>query len=66
MIETLSAEYVMNILAAQGCKVEAADAAVIASNLSAQLNTAHADYEQLAFEVEPALFDAVIKLGAAR
>ncbi|MFM8547372.1 MAG: hypothetical protein ACKODB_07165 [Betaproteobacteria bacterium] len=61
-----SAQYVQETLAVQGCSVEAADAAVMAVTLAAQLEAAHADYESLSFEVEPAHFDVAIRQGAIR
>ncbi len=66
MSEDLSADFVQQLLAAQGCPINPADAALIAGNLSAQLRTAAPGYDALAFEVEPSGFDGAMRQGAIR
>ncbi|MFM7567097.1 MAG: hypothetical protein ACKO8O_00150 [Betaproteobacteria bacterium] len=66
MSDNLSPEFVEQMLAAQSCAVKIEDAALIAANLSAQLRTASAGYDTLAFEAEPSGFDVAMRQGAIR
>jgi hypothetical protein len=66
MTDDVSPEFIQQLLAAQGCQIAQADAALIAGNISAQLRIASPDYANLAFEVEPSGFDAAMRAGAIR
>lgn len=66
MEDNLSPGLIQQMLAALGCTIDDADAALIAANLSAQLRTAHSAYGELAFEAEPSGFDAAMRQGALR
>ena len=66
MQDELSPSFIRQLLAAQGCPIDEADAALIAANLGAQLRTAHQAYGDLAFEAEPSGFDAAMRQGAIR
>jgi len=66
MQDDLSPGFIQQMLAAQGCTIAPADAALIATNLGAQLRTAHDAYGELAFEAEPSGFDAAMRQGAVR
>jgi len=66
MKDDLSPGFIRELLAAQGCPIDEADAALIAANLGAQLRTAHHAYGELAFEAEPSGFDAAMRQGAIR
>jgi len=66
MQDNLSPGFIQQMLAAQGCTIADTDAALIATNLGAQLRTAHDAYGELAFEAEPSGFDAAMRQGAVR
>lgn len=66
MQDDLSSGFIRQLLAAQGCVIDEADAALIAVNLGAQLRTAHQAYGDLPFEAEPSGFDAAMRDGAIR
>ena len=63
---TISADYVRELLAAQGYPIAAEAAAAIAATLTIQLNNAAGAYGRLAFEVEPSGFSGSLNGGAAR
>lgn len=66
MQDDLSPVFIQQMLAAQGCAIDPADAALIATHLGVQLRTAHDAYGELAFEAEPSGFDAAMRQGALR
>ncbi len=66
MQDDLSPDFIQQSLAAQGCPIDEADASLIATNLGAQLRTAHHAYSELAFEAEPSGFDAAMRQGSIR
>ena len=66
MPDNLSPELIEQMLAAQSCAIKTEDAALIAANLGAQLRTASAGYDALAFEAEPSGFEVAMRQGAIR
>ena len=66
MTDTLSAEFIRQMLDAQGVSVDTANAALIAANLGTQLGVASPGHDALAFELEPSAFEAAMRAGALR
>ncbi len=66
MSQNVSAEYIQQVMAAQGCEIAAPDAEIIATTLGNQLGAADHDYKKLAFEAEPSAFNAHLVKGAGR